>query len=339
MIFSLIYGRHLAQATQVTRQQTDCDFLEELGGEVTRLRNLYQNNSYIFSQHKKCKDDKSKAAMRIKRHHDADTILAFEEVAKNSTVASIYGSSGLNVCDPLWGDASRLTYKLAERGIIVWEGGGASIMEAVRLGSDMFSLELSIKILESIIALRCEYETATPERREEIESYMKALYADHELEGSYSVHGAPWLSRMPAFPFFGIGAFRAELYSIYAVLDIMSTFSDIMIDIENPVVSWGTLLEVTASNGLMHYKPWLSPEKKQHTDHYGPNGYNSERCDRPHVKCATTVKQLTDGVDKFVIEDLCAENNSVTICKNSLYHQQEKLPSISVVVDQNAYSL
>lgn len=322
----------------VVPMQTACDFLEELDGEILQSRNLYQNNSYIFSLHKKCKDDKSKRAQEIKRHHDANTILAFEEATKNATVASIFGSSSLNVCDPLWGDASRLTYKLAERGIIVVEGGGASIMEAARLGVDIFVLKLGIKMLESIIVLRCEYETATPERKKEIESYMQALYADHELEGSYSVHGAAWLSRMPAFPFFGIGAFRAELYSIYAVLDIMSTFSDILIDIESPKPSEGTLLEVASGNALMTYNPYLSPGRKQYTDHYGPNGYASERCNRTHVKCATTVEQLIDGVDKFVLENLCAENYSVTVCKNAFYQPLVSL-GISMKVSDNSLSM
>jgi hypothetical protein len=339
MIFSLLYGRHVVQATKESTQETACDFLEELGGEINRSRDLYKNNSYSFDQHKKCKEDKSEEATRIKRHHDADTMCAFEKISANAMIAAIYGSSSLDVCDPLWGDAARASYKFGERDIVVFEGGGASIMEAARLGMDIFSLKLGIAILEGVIALRCEYKTATPERKGEIESYMKALYGDHELDGSYSVHAACWLSRMPAMPYFGIGGWRAELYTPYAVLDITSTYSDIMIDFESPTPSEGTNLEAAAGNAQVAYKPYLSPDRNQLTEHYGPSGYNRERHNRKNVKHAKTLGQLFDDIDYFVKKDVCDSNSSFTVCKNAFYHQQEKLPSISVVVDQNAPSL
>lgn len=206
MLVVLAYvGRDILKSLQ-EQNKTDCDFLKDYNGEILRSNKYYENNGYLFEQHRKCRDDKSAKAKKIKRHHDADTIGAFEEVSQHAIVASIYGSSSLDVCHPLWGDIARLSYKLRERGIMVWQGGGAGVMAAVRDGSDAYSFGLSLDFLETVIQSKCAEKTATPEEKVEIEKNITSHYTTQHLEGSYSLHGACWLSRMPNMSYIGAGA-------------------------------------------------------------------------------------------------------------------------------------
>lgn len=236
-----------------------------------------------------------------------------------AVIASIYGSSSLDVCHSLWGDVARLSYKLREQGIIVWQGGGAGVMEAARYGSDAHSVGLSLDFLETVIEAKCKEKTASSQEKIEIEKHITSYYTTPNLEGSYSLHGACWLSRMAKMSYIGTGAWRSELYSIYSVLDIMSTQSNILIDIESPVTSYGTDLETAAADAQIGYKPYLSPDKSQIIIHYGPNGLMPKRREQAHVVYAQTLNQLMESMRDFVATKICVANKALSACKNSFY--------------------
>lgn len=105
----------LAVQDPQSQKTTNCDFLDNYDNGLLLTTKYHENNGSLFEQHQQCKQDTSEEARMKQLYHDARTILAFEKVAKHSMVASIYGSSSLDVCDQRWTDTAHISYELRKR--------------------------------------------------------------------------------------------------------------------------------------------------------------------------------------------------------------------------------
>jgi hypothetical protein len=277
----------------------------------------------LFRQYKKCHKDDSEQAKKIKRYHDADMVRAFEKISAQAVTVSILGSSSTSECDSAWGDAVRMGHALKKLGFNVWQGGGRGIMGGVLTACDIPD-DASPEVVDDIIDLQCEAKPASSERLQEIETTVKShISSGHnasELGRCISVHGMPWLGRLEVMPYIGFGDLRAELSSIYMVLEIMVALADITIDFE-AYHSAGTNLESAAMDAQITYNLYLNPGKDQKAIHYGPTGINPEKLAQPNVQCASTVEQVVDHVKTFVREKICAKDSSLRGCSAVLYSQ------------------
>lgn len=333
---SLAGSRYITEAARVEPAKTTaCDFLQDLDGGILPTSSYYENDSYMLQQHKACLEDKSDAALRLKRRHDADTLYQLETSSRNHVNVGILGGSAMHECDPNWGSAVHMGYEFTNTGYNIFEGGGSGLMMAVRIGIDLYCR--SLEELQYVIALMCEAKTATSERQQEIKNLITENYMTCQAANGYSIHGAFWMTRMPVAPYIGFGANRVELYSIYAALDIMSQIPNIWIAAPG---SNGTVLEYVGASTQEAYKSYLSPKKQQKLILFNvPAWERSEKLhlqelQRSGIQRANTPEEVIEKTNTIVRETLCSKENSLQACSTLMYRQPSRIMEQEVVAEQ-----
>jgi predicted Rossmann-fold nucleotide-binding protein len=219
-------------------------------------------------------------------------------------------------------------------GYRVLQGGGAGLMMALRIGSDLFCQNLTA--LEHVVALMCEAKTASNDRQQEIKSLITEQYATCQPRYSHSLHGAFWLTRMPVKPYIGFGAERTELYDKYNVLGAMAQQADIWIAAPG---GSGTMVEFASTLQERDYS-YLNPDKKQHLIVFNTTAWeynkqvHSEKLYRFDTQHANTAEEVVEHTNTFVRERFCSTESVLHTCPSALY-QQSKRGSQAVEAKQN----
>lgn len=299
--------------------KTACDFLDSLDTTLSPGKSYWENNASLLEQHSLCLADNSTEAVLIKRKHNHRALNELITAMEQCVYISIAGGSGVTQCDPEFANAIRMGYVFENLGICVAQGGGAGVMHALLIGSDLFCRTL--EELEQVIELLCEAKTASSERQAEIKSIVKS-YATCEPQYSLSAHGAFWLGRMPALPDIGFGAWRAEIYSVYTVLEFMEAFPDIWINFikgSGP----GSHFEHSAQVLQLKYKKYLSLYHDQLRVDFDALYCNATNMpvEQEDIKYAGTVNQTVGHATKFLAEKTCVKKSSLQGCAAVLYQQ------------------
>jgi predicted Rossmann-fold nucleotide-binding protein len=302
-------------------EKTDCDFLINLKGQSTSSVDYFANDGELFRQHQACSNDQSKAARRIKLVHDDDTVVNLEENSKGKVTIVAFAGSGSNACHLDWGIDARIGYEFEKLRYRVWQGGGKGGMEALRTGSDLFCY--SVADLQLVVALLCEAETASNDRKVEIASFITENYPSCQPENSYSLHSAIFLSRLPVKPYIGFGAQRVELYSDFKRLETFIQSPDVWLILRG---SEGVQAELSQVYSVLKYA-YLSPDKKQQAIMYnGTNwvdrGYlTPHQYNNPLVVQAESAEEVVRKTNEFIHKKYCSKESSLQTCPATLYRQ------------------
>ncbi len=327
-------SQYIAAALKPQSSETACDFLTDLEGEILPIRAYYDNGSSLLQQHKACLEDKSPAAILIKRIHDAYTLYNLEMAHKDSVTVSVFGGSTLHECDPNWESAVLIGYEFENLGYNVFQGGGAGLMMALRIGSDLFCR--SREDVDHVVALICEEKTASSDRQQEIRTFITENYVTCEPQHSLSDHGAFWMTRMPVEPYIGFGAKRVEAYSVYAALDGMVTVPDILV--AGPGGD-GSVIEFDGSLNQKTYSRYLSPNREQYVIAFNTTAWerneqvHDRRLHRADIQHANTAKEVIEKTNAIVREKICAKTNSLHAC--SMYRQPKMMEQV-IAVEQHS---
>lgn len=334
LALSFCASRYIIEAIET--QGTACDFLKDIDGAILSAKTYYENESYMLQQHHACLKDISEEAYDIRDLHDTRTISTLRKINKNKITISIFGGSSMTECDPNWGSAVRIGYEFENIGYRVLQGGGAGLMMALRIGSDLFCR--SLRDLEDVVALMCEAKTASSDRQEEIKLLITEQYATCQPQHSHSIHGAFWMTRMPVKPYIGFGAERTEVYDIYKVLSAMVRQADISIAAPG---SNGTVLEYVAASTQEAYKAYLSPDKQQHIIAFNLTAWennqqlHSKELYRIGIQHANTAEEVIEKTNAIVRKTFCSKENSLHAC-SALMYRQPKMMQQEISVEQHS---
>jgi predicted Rossmann-fold nucleotide-binding protein len=320
---SLASSRYITEAAVLEpTKATACDFLQGLEGSILPTSTYYENDSYMLQQHKSCLEDTSDEADDIRDLHDTKTMSTLRKANKDKITISIFGGSTMTECDPNWGSAVRIGHEFENVGYRVLQGGGAGLMMALRIGSDLFCR--SLEEVGHVVALMCEAKTASSDRQQEIKTLITEQYTTCKPQHSHSIHGAFWMTRMPAKPYIGFGAERTEVYDIYKVLSAMARQADIWIAAPG---SSGTVLEYDAALVQADYRSYLSPDKKQHlivfnATHWESNEQvHTKRLHRADIQHASTAEEVIEKTNTIVRQTLCSKQSALQTCSALMYRQ------------------
>jgi predicted Rossmann-fold nucleotide-binding protein len=314
-----------------TPTQTACDFLVELDGKIPLATDYYAEEGKLFTQYKDCLTDKSAAAERIKHTHDGNTLTNIREDAKEKLTIAVFGGSEMTECDANFGGGVRIGYEAARMGYDVVQGGGAGLMMAIRIGSDLFCR--SVEDLEQVIALLCEEKTASADRKMQIRSIVTEKYATCQLQHTHSIHAAIYLARMPVKPLIGFGAQRVEIYNDYLRLQALIAIADVWVCAPG---SEGTLLEFVAALNAIKYG-YITSEKKQKLIVYNTTAWldnaqiHPNKLNMPVIAHANSAEEVLGHINTFVQDTHCSNETTLHTCPAALYRQPkavEKYPSV-----------